>query len=402
MNSLSFNIHIRLWGGFVNRLISSATFPFMAIYLSNIINVKFSSIFLTSVVVLSFIVNVVSGYLIDRLPRKKVLIISSYSEAFSLLLLGVSIYYAEAYIFLTSYILYTLFSSFRRPSLTALIQDSVNDQNRELVFRIDYWLINLSLALGTFLGGILYENYKVYLFFAAFISTFTLSLIYTFFISETYEFMQQKKKKNIVVDLLSSYRDVLKDKRFVLLTLGMLILFSGEMSTYSYVAVRLAHDFTPINIFSLNVSGVTMFSYIGVINTLIVVLFTFSIEAVTKKINQQSVLIMGLLIYCIGYSINFTANIWWILVIGTIAASFGELIYAPITNSKMLDLIPFNKRGSYNAFYSLSSTGAEFVSRLTILLYPIVSSLVVSLVYFIILCIGSLIVYFSLYKWRVL
>ncbi|PTI69423.1 MFS transporter [Mammaliicoccus vitulinus] len=131
-------------------------------------------------------------------------------------------------------------------------------------------------------------------------------------------------------------------------------------------------------------------------NTLVVVTFTLIIGYITSKINTRYVLIIGLTFYTVGYTVNFFANEWSILIICMIIASIGELMYAPITNSKVIDLIPTNKRGAYNSFYSLSSTGAELVARLTILFYPWMSPLLISLFYFIILILGSCLIYKSL------
>ncbi|MCD8898489.1 hypothetical protein [Mammaliicoccus sciuri] len=68
IKELPINIHIRLWGGSLNRLISSAIFPFMALYLSDFISQKFASIYLSFTVIIGYITNLIAGYAIDRLP----------------------------------------------------------------------------------------------------------------------------------------------------------------------------------------------------------------------------------------------------------------------------------------------------------------------------------------------
>lgn len=398
VKNLSINIHIRLWGSFINRLISSAIFPFMAIYLTDITNSLFSSIFLSTVVFFSFILNMYSGYIIDLMPRKKILAISSIGESISLLMLYIGTIKTDMYFFISAYLLYIIFSSLRRPSLTVILQDSVTKKNRDFVYRMDYWLINLSLALGALLGGYFYDSNKEFLFLLSFLSTTFITLIYIFFISESSVYIRKKDNKNVFKDFILSYTEVLKDKKFVLMTLGMLIIFSAELGTNSYVSVRLHNSFEHILIFGLDITGARMFSYLSMTNTLVVVTFTLIIGYVTAKIKTRYVLIIGLTFYTIGYTVNFFANEWSVLIIFMIIASIGELMYAPITNSKVIDLIPSNKRGAYNSFYSLSSTGAELVARLTILFYPWTSPLIISLFYFIILILGSCLIYRSLFS----
>lgn len=397
MKKLSINIHIRLWGSFINRLISSAIFPFMAIYLTDITNSLFASIFLSAVVFFSFILNMASGYIIDLMPRKKILTISSIGESFSLLMLYIGIIQTDVYFFISAYLLYIIFSSLRRPSLTVILQDSVTKENRDFVYRIDYWLINLSLALGAFLGGAFYDNKKEILFLLSFLSTTLITLVYIFLISESSITIRKVVNKNVFKDFILSYTEVLKDKKFVLMTIGMLIIFSAELSTNSYVSVRLHNSFQHISILGIDITGARMFSYLSMTNTLVVVTFTLVIGYITAKIKTPYVLISGLAFYTIGYTVNFFANEWWILIMFMVVASIGELMYAPITNSKMIDLIPSTKRGAYNSFYSLSSTGAELIARLTILFYPLTSPLVISLFYFVFLILGSILVYRSLF-----
>ncbi|RIO22731.1 MFS transporter, partial [Staphylococcus saprophyticus] len=218
------------------------------------------------------------------------------------------------------------------------------------------------------------------------------------FISEETAYVNKVKHNNIIKDLFTSYKNVSRDKRFIFLVLGITLLYTGEMTISNYIAVRLNDDFNSFNIFDVTINGARMFAIINLINTLIVAFFTLYIGNIIEKFNIKSVFILGLTLYTLGYTGLMSANYFGIIIIAIIIATFGELIYAPIYNSEQLNLIPKNKRGSYNAFSALSLTGSELLSRLTIILGVFFSPLAMSLIMFFTLSLGSLIVFRSLFE----
>lgn len=82
--------------------------------------------------------------------------------------------------------------------MSALVQDSATDENKKLLYRMDYWLINLSLAIGALLGGLFYSEHKSWLFFASAMVALILSFLYMKYIEETNSFI---RKKNIIMSL---------------------------------------------------------------------------------------------------------------------------------------------------------------------------------------------------------
>lgn len=401
IKELPINIHIRLWGGSLNRLISSAIFPFMALYLSDFISQKFASIYLSFTVIIGFITNLIAGYAIDRLPRKKLLVVSAYFEFVTLLSMMIFIWQNWITLFIISHAAIVIISAFRAPSLKAIVQDSVTNNNKVLTYRLDYWLINLSMAVGVLIGGYFYSENKVILFILATLSSLIVAILYTIFIQETTEFINKKKETNFFKDLLNSYSNVWKDKKFVLLTFGITLIFTAEMTTSNYVAVRLHNSFSPTYILGFELDGINIYTLINLINTLIIAFFTLSFGKFIERFSLKTMLILGLFFYTIGYSLNMSANIWWLIVISIIIASIGELIYAPIFNSEQLRLIPKNKRGAYNAFSSLSQSGAELLGRLSIIIGVYLTPIMMSILLFILLIIGSISIVFSLFNKKI-
>lgn len=398
VSELPLNIHVRLWGGAINRITASAIFPFIALFLSEVTSKSFASLYLTLTICCTFISNIISGYCIDRFPRKVILLIFSYLEFILSVFMLIFLWKNIIIFFIITHFIYVNCSTFRRPSLKAIVQDSVNEETKKITYRLDYWLINLSIALGTLLGGALYSNNKILLFLVFSLSSLFISLLYTLFINEETSYVNKVKHNNIIKDLLTSYKNVSRDTRFILLVLGITLLYTGEMTISNYIAVRLNDDFNYFTIFDVTINGARMFAIINLVNTLIVAFFTLYIGNIIEKFNIKFVFIFGLTLYTLGYTSLMSANHFIIIIIAIVIATFGELIYAPIYNSEQLSLIPKSKRGSYNAFSALSITGSELLSRLTIILGVFFSPLAMSLIMFFTLSLGSLIVFRSLFE----
>ena len=397
INELPINIHVRLWGSFISRIAASAVLPFLALYLTETISKTFAGLFLSFTVLISFILNIIAGYICDRLPRKKLLVALSYIDSVFLSLMAAGVILDEIVLFICSFLGSLTATTLKRPAMRALVQDSATSENRKLIYQLDYWLINLSMALGAAIGGLLYHDHKGLLFTLLGITTFLVAIVYHIFIKETREFISQKVHENIFRDLMHSYVEVSKNKPFVILVLGGVFIMCAELSTSSYIAVRLAETFKPVTLFNIEMTGVRMFSLINIINTLTVVSCTFLVAKIVARSSLKKIMIIGLSIYGVGYTILVSANVWWLIVAAILLATLGELIYAPIKNAEELDLIPPDKRGAYGAFSNLGFNGADLLSKGGIILGAYLNPLAMSAVMAVIVSSGACLMLYSLF-----
>ncbi|GGB10815.1 MFS transporter [Macrococcus hajekii] len=390
VRDLPLNIHLRLWGSFVNRCTYSATLPFLALYLTDQVHASFAGLFLAIGVFVQFISNIWGGYFVDLMPRKKMLIFGSSLEAVALILMWVTVVHSWLILFLLSYVLFTVFSAFRRPSMSAIVQDSATPENKKLLYRMDYWLVNLSLAVGALLGGLLYTHHKEWLFFLTALVSSILALLYAKYIEETHSFIRQKKHDNVFRDLFSAYSTVSRDKRFVMVVIGGMLLATVELMTSTYVAVRLNKTFEIVHLLGFSINGVRMFTLINLTNTLTVVSCSLLVGKFAERFRVHRILGAGLLAYGIGYAVLTSANTWWLIIIAVLIATFGEMIYAPTKNAEALSLIPQDKRGSYNTFSSFTFSGAQLLSNGSLVVGAYLNPYAMSVVVFVIVMVGSI------------
>ncbi|KML05179.1 MDR family MFS transporter [Rossellomorea marisflavi] len=393
------NIKVRMIASFFNRAVSSAVMPFMALFFATEMSKVWAGMFLISTVIIGFIVNLIGGYVSDRFPRKGVLLVTSWLNAACFLLMTVSLFPEEKWIivFAGAYILFIITSSLGRPAMHAIIIDSTTPENRKAVYALDYWLINLSMAIGAALGGLLYLHHKQELFIMLTVTSTIIPIAYGIWLKDEFKGFLEKKHKNVLVDLINNYRIAFKDSAFVKVVAGTTFILAAEFSLNSYIGIRLAEEFRSVTVGGFEIAGVRMLSFLNIENMLLVVCLTFFINRWTDKVSKQKGILIGLLIYGLGYAVVTSANTWYVLILFNLIATIGELIYSPIRNAEQANMIPEDKRGSYSAFSNLSFSGADLIARSTIILGAFLIPTMMSVYMGALVMIGTALVYTGLF-----
>ena len=244
------NIKVRMITSFFNRAVSSAVMPFMALFFAQEMNKVWAGAFLIMTVVIGFVINLVGGYISDRFPRKKVLLTTSWLNALFFLIMTISLFPQDKLIvlFAGAYIGFIITSSLGRPAMHAIIIDSTTPENRKAVYALDYWLINLSTAIGAALGGLLYLNHQTELFMMLTFTSITIPIAYGIWLEDHFKDLLQKKHQNVFIDLINNYRVALKDSAFTKVVAGSTFIFAAEFSLNSYIGIRLAETFKSVSI----------------------------------------------------------------------------------------------------------------------------------------------------------
>ncbi|MBD7944631.1 MFS transporter [Psychrobacillus sp. Sa2BUA9] len=395
------NIKVRLITSFFNRAVSSAVMPFMALFFAQEMSKVWAGLFLIGTVGVSFLISLIGGYISDRLPRKGLLVITSFLSGCMFVCMTVSLLPKSniIWLFAVAYTIYIITSSLGRPAMHALVIDSTTPDNRKEVYALDYWLTNLSMAIGAALGGLLYLNHQIELFMLLSFTSLCLPIAYKIWLINGHNKLLEKQHQNVFVDLIHNYKIAFKDKPFVQVVVGSMFIFAAEFSLNSYIGVRLAETFKVVNIGEFELAGVRMLSLLNIENMLLVVCLTFFINKITDRFSNRHVLLIGLAFYSLGYITITSANTWYILLLFNFIATVGELIYSPVRNAEQANMIPADKRGSYSAFSNFSFSGAELIARSTIIIGAYLVPTMMSVYIGIILMIGIGLLYAGLF-WR--
>lgn len=394
-NNLNTTLKVRLISNLFQEIIFTGTMPFVALYLTDMISVKFSGIFLTLTVIISMTFSFIGGYVSDGHRKKTNIVLLQILMSLFLLSMGISLLYSSLMLFCLSYLLFTIAFGIQYPIMEAAIMDAITEYE-SYVYKLSYWITNVGVAVGSVTGAVFY-NYKPYLLFTiGFIVYIIVALAFIKWFVEIPVERRTKIHNNVIKDSIRSYMDVIKDRRYMILTIGFSLIMIGELSIYSYIAIKLKQSFKEVHVLLLNIDAIKMYSIILLINTIIVVFFTFVITKFVEKISIGRVLVLGLLLYTVGYVGLSYFNTLILLIIAIILATVGEIIYSPVYSTERYKIIPESKRGSYSAVETFGFYCAEILARLAIVLSVYLSYSQMSLLLLIILAIGSIMVFRTL------
>ncbi|HDC9372719.1 TPA: MFS transporter [Staphylococcus aureus] len=399
MKRLSTTLKVRLISNFLQLIITTAFIPFIALYLTDMLSQSIVGIYLVGLVVLKFPLSIISGYLIEIFPKKLLVLIYQATMVIMLVFMGVfgSHQLWQIIGFCVAYAIFTIVWGLQFPVMDTLIMDAITEDVEHYIYKISYWMTNLSVAIGALLGGLMYGYSMLLLFLiAACIFLIVLFILYIWLPQDRNQVKQSDDKRQAsryqklqIMNIFRSYKLVLKDRNYMLLISGFSIIMMGEFSISSYIAIRLKDQFETISIGSYDITGAKMLAILLMINTVVVILLTYSISKVVLKIDFKKALITGLLIYIVGYSGLTYLNQFGLLVVFMIIATVGEIIYSPIVSEQRFKIIPKAKRGTYSAVNALGIHFSETLARLGIVLGVFLTSLQMGLYMFIVLTIGA-------------
>ncbi|MGM7693062.1 MFS transporter [Staphylococcus saprophyticus] len=388
---LSNQLKIRLLLLFVQKLATSSIIPFIALYLTDLSNTKVSSIILMISLCLNIFFSFIGGRISDRYNKKKIVVITSLSIFFTYLLLFFTLinHYNHITLIVILYCLSESILGILSSSQNSLTLENLTDNQRKPFSRYQYWIGNVALSIGLLLGGSLYGEYTPILFLSLSLAYIIISATTLFFIRSNETISKSKTSETSK----TYYSEILRDWRYLLLILSLSLVIFAEYLLSSYVVVRLEKSFSPINFWGIYITGVNVFTIIMIINTLTVVIFSLPISKLVSSFSVNKALILGGILYTLGYSIVIGSNTFTILIIFIFIASIGEIIYSPIVNSEKVKLIPKSKRGTYSAIDGLVYQFGNLLSRLCLAFAFIFSPYFFSVLACVIMLIGFIIIF---------
>ncbi|UMT78303.1 MFS transporter [Staphylococcus roterodami] len=400
MKRLSMTLKVRLISNFLQLIITTAFIPFIALYLTDMLSQSIVGIYLVGLVVLKFPLSIISGYLIEIFPKKLLVLIYQATMVIMLVLMGMfgSHQLWQIIGFCVAYAIFTIVWGLQFPVMDTLIMDAITEDVEHYIYKLSYWITNLSVAIGALLGGLMYGYNMLLLFLiAACIFLIVLIILYIWLPQDREQVRRSDDYRHVssyqnlqIMKIFRSYKLVLKDRNYMLLISGFSIIMMGEFSISSYIAIRLKDQFETISIGSYEITGAKMLAILLMINTVGVILLTYFISKVVLKIDFKIALITGLLIYIVGYSGLTYLNQFGLLLVFMIVATVGEIIYSPIVSEQRFKIIPKAKRGTYSAVNALGIHISETLARLGIVLGAFLTSLQMGLYMFIVLTIGAI------------
>ncbi|TQS18857.1 MFS transporter [Microbispora hainanensis] len=384
------NLRIRIAVGFLQRLLDSMVMSFMAIYLAFEYGVAVAGVLVVTVMVLGVVGTLAGGHMSDSRGRRRTLLLGETGVCLTFALMAVAdspSWHSPAIVY-CGYLVNKFAASFAMPANDAMILDVTTPESRKLVYTINYWSINLALAVGALLGGFLYNGHFTLLLALAATGTVAIAAATYFFIAETKpedtepednepedneptEPGESEPRGSILRDFANGYRLVLQDRAFGRLLIAATLFMSIELQLINYIGVRLASDLPAQNLlsigsWSIRVDGVEMLGILRAENTVLVVALALVAHVVLRRVPDRVRMYAGAGLFTAGYMVLAVSDTGWVLLVAALVLTVGELMDVPVRQALLADMVPAASRTRYMAVYNLNIRVALVVASLCI------------------------------------
>ncbi|TFB15027.1 MFS transporter [Filobacillus milosensis] len=362
-NSFDRTIQIRLWLMFISTTSTMSVLPYLIIYFSKQVGSLMTGILFLIVMISNVLGSVLGGYVSDKTGRKKVILLSELIifVGYIGVALTNSTWGVYPYVTFLFFILIQFSHGLGNPVYQALIIDMSDPAERKFIYTYSYWLRNIGVAIGSMVGALLFFDYLFYLFLGVAVTTLFTFFITCLFIRETYVPVQKSnsQKGRRSFQMIRSYTNIMSHRIFMIFSMASLLIISVEEQLTNYIGVRLANEIPePIQVvsfLSFKVDGVNLLGILKSENTILVVCFTMILTRFISKRNDRNVLLIGLFLFFAGFTIISYSQSPSVLVLAMFFASMGEIMYIPVSQAMLSNMVPNDARSTYMAFYSIAA-----------------------------------------------
>jgi len=301
--------------------------------------------------------SVLGGFLADSIGRRRTIVLSMFSGAFSMILLS-QVHKLPAIIALTA--LTGLTCELYRPASSALLADLVPPGQRVTAFSAYRLAFNAGWAFGPATAGFLASRGYLWLFVGDAATSVLFGIVALFALPRAVRSQAQEKSWREALRVLVDDRSL----RQVLTAVFIIgLIFFQLSSTFGLHVTRLG--FSPAT-----------YGAILSLNGVLVVALELPLTLLTRRFPPRRVLAIGYLLIGIGFALNAFA--------GTVAAlagcmaifTLGEMVSMPISSAYIADLSPPDMRGRYMGAHALTwALGLVVAPALGMKLFTVAPSL---------------------------
>ena len=329
---------------FIDMIGGFLLMPFFALYITSRFGVGMTQVgFLFTVFSAGNIFGgMIGGALTDKYGRRAMLLIGLIVSGVGSIFMGLV---DNLNFFLILAAILGIMGSFGGPAQQAMVVDLLPANKQAEGFGIMRIAMNLAATGGPILGGLLASQSYMWLFLSDAVTSLITAAIVYIVIPETKPEKPENKPEESIMRTISGYKEVLKDRVFILflaVSAIMIIVYMQMNSTLS-VFLRDVHGF-PLQ----------SFGYLLSMNAIMVVLFQFWIAKKISKYAPMKVIAIGALFYVVGFGMYGFISATYLFFIAMIIITIGEMIVTPIQQSAVALFAPQDKRGRYMAMFSFS------------------------------------------------
>ncbi|UOY91114.1 MFS transporter [Ectobacillus sp. JY-23] len=368
------NIQIRILTSFLSRAVGSMVFPFMAIYFTETMSATWAGLLLLINVVASLLMGFYGGYIADRIGRKRVMIWGQTATilSFACMALANSPWWESPWLTFFMMLVNSLAAGLINPAAEAMLIDVSTKETRAFMYSVNYWAVNLSIMLGALVGGWFFKTHRFELFLTLTMIAAVTLFIMAIWMTEVYQPKKRTEKVTVWKDITLSYRVVMKNRTFLIFSLASIFVLALEFQRNNYIAVRLSEEFPAYTAglfgYEWKMDGIRMLSFLTMENTFLIVACTVLVARWMQSRPELPLLYLGTFLQAVGFGVMAFHNHIAVLLLACLVQTIGEMLYVPVRQSKMADIIEDEARGAYMAINGLVFQAAKIIGALGIIL----------------------------------
>ncbi|MFD3538842.1 MFS transporter [Streptomyces sp. NPDC058662] len=292
----------------------------------------------------AFIGNAVGGTVADRFGRRTAIAVSMFgsSAATALVPLTDGLFTTTALVGVVG-----VFAQLYRPAAGALLVDLVPENQRVMSFAVLRLAINVGMAVGPLVGGLLSGMSYTYLFLGDAFFAFSFGALALLTLPGGRPVQVQPADTAVEgKKARGGYRQVLSDRPYAL--------FLGSMVAATFVYGQSTVTL-PLHVTDAGFDNKVYGLLLG-LNALLCVLIELPITKHTERRNPRRVIAAGLVLLGVGMALTGAASAIWLLAVTVVVWTVAETVYTPIANAYPAEFSPPHLRGRYQGAEGIAHT----------------------------------------------
>jgi len=351
--SLDRNIKLRLLVMFIIELTGYAIAGNLVVYYIHYFDKFTAGILLMIASISNFLASLYGGHFSDEKGRKSAinpgLTLAVFGDLFTAIFNSPLGNFPRLTFFM--FLLGGIGFSFAMPAFEAVIIDITTLKNREFVYSLVYWLQNISITLGAAIGAWLFRDYLFQLLLIVLTGTTIGWILSVIYMDETKHV--SKESSNVsVLDVIKSYKEALKDRRYVIFITGAVCSTIVFMQPDYSLAAHLVQDFKTISFLGIEIYGQRMLSIVVMVNAVSIVLLVFLLKKLTENWTTLKRYVFGAIFHGLGFVLAMLSDKMLPIVIFSVVFTIGEMINIPAAQSIRAQLMNPKKIGTYSGVFS--------------------------------------------------
>ncbi len=342
-------VYVLFTANIINRF-GDFVSPLLALYLTQKLGMSasVSSLVVTTALLSRMPGSFIGGKLADHMGRRQTYLLTQTIAGLSLLPCA---FLNSHYMIIVLLIVSTFFNGAVRPALDALAIGIMPVEKRKLGISLMYLGINIGVAVGPALAGLLFKvNLPLFFIIDVVTSLIAVSLVLTL-ISEKYiQSMYVDQSKHVPHEKVDENASILKlNKRLT----KFLLITSG----FSLIYVQTKFSLPLLFSYAFGENGSALLGTIFSINAVTVILTTSFITLKTKNNITAFNVILGGSFYAVGFGLYAIVSGYPLYILATIIWTFGEILMATNIKTHIAEHSPIDYRGRINAMYLILKSG---------------------------------------------